>query len=111
MSDEFQLSKDMFSENRAGGNILTIVAGLFFYIVCMLLPLVGQAGRATEHYTQNFLTFAAVLVVASGCAIGGLMFKLKARKEHGEPFPVVSAGLSGIYVLLLASLLLDFVGV
>jgi len=105
MSDEVQFSRGLFADRSRLGNILTILAGLFFYIVCMLLPLVGPAGRTTEHYGLNFVTFVAVLLVASACAMGGLIVKLRTRKEDQSPFPYITAGLASVYLLLLVNLL------
>jgi hypothetical protein len=88
------------------GTALTSLAGLMFFFVCMLLPLVGQSGAQTEHYAANFSTFLTVLLVALVLAGGGLFSKMMRRKEDGSPFPYVSAGLAGLYVAMLLALLL-----
>ncbi|MFT7512636.1 MAG: hypothetical protein ACI9QL_001844, partial [Candidatus Omnitrophota bacterium] len=87
------------------GNLCTAGAGVFFYIVCMLLPMVGPSGGQTVHYQANFLTFLAVTLIALGFSVAALKFKLERRKRDQSPFPLVSAGFTAVYVVLLLCLL------
>ena len=55
------------------GTTLTVVSALSFLVVCMLLPLVGQAGVKTEFSAQNRVSFVAFCIfslVLSLLAIG-----------------------------------------
>ena len=74
-------------------NYLTIVAAVAFQFVVILLPLVGPAGSATPHATQNRLAWLGVLAIA--LALSGLAFfsKLQRRRQDGSPFPVWSTAL------------------
>ena len=54
---------DMF-DKPFFGNALTVLAGLLFMFVCMLLPLVGPAGVVMEFSDKNFTVFLSVLVFA-----------------------------------------------
>ena len=50
------------------GTGLTILSGLFFLFLCMILPLVGKSGVKTEHAGGNFAAFLLppVMVYAEG---------------------------------------------
>ena len=82
------------------GNGLTLAAGLGFFVLGMLFPLVGQAGAMTTHYAANRVTFHVVLGISLLLAILALVSKLARRRVDGSPFPRVSAGLVGLYVLV-----------
>jgi len=105
MSKDKSLPPPFYLEREFLGNLCMAGAGVFFYIVCMLLPLVGPSGGQTEHYRANFLTFLAVTLIALGFSVAALKFKLALRKRDQGPFPFVSVGFTAVYVILLLCLL------
>ncbi|HMP72810.1 MAG TPA: hypothetical protein PKE55_06045 [Kiritimatiellia bacterium] len=88
------------------GSVLTILAGLSFLVLAMLLPLVGKAGAVTDHYTQNLIAFSSVLVVTLALSVAATMSKLQRRREDGSPFPYFSAIVLGFTLLFGVSLML-----
>ena len=87
--------------NPVLGNVLTLAAGLGFFVLGISLPLVGPAAALTTHYERNRTTFHAVAFVALALSVLALVTKLKRRKQDGSPFPKTSAGLVGLYVLII----------
>jgi len=88
------------------GSALTILSGLSFLLLSMLLPLVGKAGVKTAHYTINFSTFLIILLVTSGLSGLAIKAKLERRKLDGSPLPKFSILIFGLCVILLVALLL-----
>ena len=87
------------------GSFLSVMAGLCFLGLCMLLPLVGKAGAVTPFARHNhfvFLGFVLLNLLLCGLAIGS---KLMRRRRDGSPPPLVTFGLAGICGLLLVALL------
>ena len=50
------------SDNSIIYNLITIMAGLAFFLLCMLLPLVGPAGSKVEHADYNNAIFTGWLI-------------------------------------------------
>ena len=50
------------SDNSVIYNLITIIAGLAFFLLCMLLPLVGPAGSKVEHADYNNAIFTGWLI-------------------------------------------------
>ena len=50
------------SNNPVILNFITIMAGLAFFLLCMLLPLVGPAGSKVEHADYNNAIFTGWLI-------------------------------------------------
>ena len=50
------------SANSIVYNLITIMAGLAFFLLCMLLPLVGPAGSKVEHADYNNAIFTGWLI-------------------------------------------------
>ena len=101
------------------GSFFTILSALSFYLVCMILPLVGPAaahgsgspGATTAaHFQQNFMTFLAVLLVSLALAVLALISKLERRKIDQSPFPLYSAGLCAVCVFLVFALFTGMLG-
>jgi hypothetical protein len=85
----------------AVGSFLSVLAGLSFLWLCMLLPLVGKAGAVTPFARHNYFVFLGFLLLTlalSGMAIGS---KMTRRRRDGSPPPLFTLGLAGISVLLL----------
>lgn len=101
------------------GSFFTILSALSFYLVCIILPLVGPAaahgsgspGATTAaHYQQNFITFLAVLLVSLALAVLALVSKLERRKIDKSSFPIFSAGLCAVCAFLLLALFTGMLG-
>lgn len=95
-----------FLVRPAVGTGLTIASGLFFLVVCMILPLVGKAGVHTSHYLQNYLAFLVSLLLTAGTSGLAVYSKLERRKIDGSPLPYFSILVAALSVLLLLALLL-----
>jgi hypothetical protein len=102
-----------FFERPVVGSIFTILSAVSFYLLCMILPIVGPAaahgsgspGATTaEHYQQNFVVFLVVLLISLTLAVLALISKLKRRKIDQSPFPLYSAGLCVVCVFLVFAL-------
>ena len=87
----------------AVGTVLTVLSGLAFLFVCMILPLVGKAGVATVHAHENNLAFSAVLVLTLVLAILASISKLQRRRVDQSPLPYFSIVLASLAGLLLAA--------
>jgi hypothetical protein len=101
------------------GSFFTILSALSFYLVCMILPLVGPAaahgsgspGATTAaNYHQNFLTFLTVLLISLALAVLALISKLERRKIDQSPFPLYSAGLCVVCAFLVVALFTGMLG-
>jgi predicted transporter len=86
------------------GSTLTVLSGLSFLLVCMLLPMVGPAGAATPHAARNHQVFSTILLLAlvlSGFAIAS---KIARRRRDQSPPPWLSMTLSVVLALLFVAL-------
>jgi hypothetical protein len=100
-------TQSVFLSNPFWGDALACLGVLFFFFLCMLLPLVGPAGSRTVHYwPQNFLTFLGVLLLAIASSALGTWSKLRRREREAGAYPWWSAGLTVFYVLWLLVFLL-----
>lgn len=86
------------------GTALTVLAGVSFMIVGMLLPLVGPAGAVTPHSGKNMLTFLAVLLVSLALSLAATASKLARRHIDRSPPPIFSLLLSFLCGVLLLAL-------
>ncbi len=87
------------------GSVLTICSGLSFLVLCMTLPLVGKAAADVSHYSVNYMTFLGILILSLAFAVLATISKLERRKVDLSPFPMFSAILLGLCLLLLFALL------
>lgn len=108
-----------FFERPVVGSFFTILSALSFYLVCIVLPLVGPAaahgsgspGATTSaNYHQNFVTFLTVLLISLTLAVLALISKLERRKIDQSPFPLYSAGLCAVCVFLVFALFTGMLG-
>jgi len=90
------------------GSVLTILSGLAFLGVCMILPLVGKAGVETVHYGKNLLAFCAVLGICTALSALAFSSKVLRRSIDHSPKPVITSLLLGTCVLLWISVLTGF---
>lgn len=88
------------------GTFLTVLSGLAFLFVCMILPLVGKAAVATVHVRQNTLAFTTVLVLTLALAIAATWSKWARSRVDQSPRPYFSLILAGLSALLLLALAL-----
>jgi hypothetical protein len=89
----------------AVGSFFSVLAGLSFLFLCMLLPLVGKAGAVTPFARQNFFVFLGFLLLTlalCGLAVGSKMLR---RRQDGSPPPLFTLGLAGLCGFLLVALL------
>lgn len=101
------------------GSFFTILSALSFYMMCMILPLVGPAAAhgsgspsatTAAHFQQNFVAFLTVLVISLALAVLALISKLERRKIDQSPFPLYSAGLCAVCVFLVFALFTGMLG-
>ena len=87
------------------GQALTILAGICFYGVFMILPLVGPAAMlgsgspgATRapHAMANVVWFMVALLTTLAVAAAALFSKLQRRRADGSPLPKFSLALVGL---------------
>lgn len=106
--------KGSFFAQPAVGSFLTVIGGVAFLFLCMILPLVGPAAAGgsgspgatrAAHYTFNFIAFLSVLLVTMGLSIAAILSKLERRKIDNSPLPFFSMLLTALCILLLVALL------
>ena len=83
------------------GSALAFSAGLSFYLLCMIMPLVGPGGSRVEHHSRNLGAFLFVLFLTLALAGTASWSKLECRKIHGGARPWFSLGLCAICLLTL----------
>lgn len=88
------------------GSTFTVLSGLSFLFLCMILPIVGKAGYVTMHARQNHIAFAGAVVLALVLAVLATVSKLERRKIDNSPLPLFSTVLAAISGMLLVALLL-----
>jgi hypothetical protein len=86
------------------GMVLTLMSGLAFLVLAMTLPLVGKAAKAVVHYRENFITFSAILAVATVLAGLAVFSKLERRKIDRSPLPILSMFMLGLCLMLALAL-------
>ncbi len=93
----------------AVGSACTILSGLVFLFLSMILGIVGPAAMhgsgspgATRAawFTHNAVGFFGILVLCLGLAVAATMSKLARRKLDGSPMPCWSIGLVMICLAL-----------
>ena len=92
------------------GNVLSILFGLLFLFLCMILPLVGKSAAhgsgspgagPMDTLWKNHLFFSLTLLLTLWAGAGAMTSKLIRRRADGSPFPKATAGLLAVCVLLL----------
>ncbi len=92
------------------GNVLSVVFGLLFLFLCMILPLVGKSAAhgsgspgagPMDTLWKNHLFFSLSLLLTLLAGAGALYSKILRRRADGSPFPKATAGLLAACVLLL----------
>lgn len=88
----------------AVGSMLSVLAGLSFLWLCMLLPLVGKAGAVASFTRQNTFVFLGFLLLTLGLCAVAVGSKILRRRRDGSPPPIFSLVLAGLCGLLLIAL-------
>jgi len=91
----------------ATGSALAFSAGISFYLLCMIMPLVGPSGSRVEHHGKNLAAFLFVLVLTFALAAVASWSKLECRKVRGGARPWFSLGLCALCLLTLIVLLFN----
>lgn len=84
-----------------------VSAGISFFLLSMLLPLVGPAGSRVEHAAKNRALFLTVLLITLALSLVSSYSKLGGRRERGGSLPWFSFALSAVCVVTLITLLLN----
>ena len=101
------------------GTLFTVLSGLSFLILMMILPIVGPAASQgsgspgayrAPWYTSNVIWFLSVLFVSFLLAVMAVVSKMERRKVDESPMPYLSVGLCGICILLLIALITGALG-
>lgn len=87
------------------GTVLAVTAGLSFFFLCMILPLVGPSGSKTEHAATNRMAFLGMLLLTFLLAGLASISKMGRRREEGGSMPWWSLALCGVCVLAMVVLL------
>jgi hypothetical protein len=103
--DQEQKSADSIYFKPLTGNILAVASGLSFFLLCMILPLVGPAGSRVEHAGKNRAVFIMVLLITFALAAASAWSKLGRRRIEGGPLPWFSIGLGAVCILTFIVLL------
>ena len=85
-----KFTKHSWFYRRAGGTAFSILAGLAFFLLCMLLPLVGPAGSQVEHASKNETIFLSWLSVTLGLSIASVLSKWERVRQENTPRPMYS---------------------
>jgi uncharacterized membrane protein YidH (DUF202 family) len=88
-------------QKSALGTALAIASGFSFYILCMILSLVGPAGSRVPHAAKNKATFLSVLMVTLVLSGASVYVSVKKQKEQGGSLPRFPIGLCVTCILIL----------
>ena len=95
-TDKVELARPLWAV-PVTGTILTVLAALMFYFLCMLLPLVGPAGAVVPHARQNFWAFLSALLVAlllSALALAARLAQARCEAAAASDTPRTTLGRS-----------------
>ena len=103
------------------GTAFTMAAWIAFLAVCMMLPMVGQAGVQVKYQASvgselsqamaNQIAFGAVAVISLLLSIAAIFSKLERRKLDNSPLPKLSIILCGTCVVVLLSFFTGLLGI
>ncbi|MFH0909009.1 MAG: hypothetical protein V1929_09625 [bacterium] len=85
------------------GSTFTILSGLSFLFLMMILPLVGKAGTVVPNADKNHKGFLVALLVSLAMGVLATISKLERRKIDGSPLPLFSFILTALSSLLLVA--------
>ncbi len=101
-------NEDQSTRKPAWSTALAVAAGFSFYVLCMILPLVGPSGGSrVEHTAKNKATFLMVLFTTLVLAAASTYVSLKRKKEDGTALPRFSPGVCVVCLCFLVILLFN----
>ena len=86
---------------RFVGTTLSILAGLAFFLLCMLLPLVGPAGSRVEHASENEIIFLSWLGITLLFSVASVLSRWERVRKENEPRPIYSLLLCIMCIMML----------
>lgn len=86
---------------RFVGTTLSILAGLAFFLLCMLLPLVGPAGSRVEHASENEIIFLSWLGITLLFSVASVLSRWERVRKKNEPRPIYSLLLCIMCIMML----------
>tara|TARA_B100001559_G_scaffold83854_1_gene69698 strand:+ start:88 stop:411 length:324 start_codon:yes stop_codon:yes gene_type:complete len=81
-------------------NFITIMAGLAFFLLCMLLPLVGPAGSKVEHADYNNAIFTGWLIFTLILSSTSYYFRYHIYRIKNDIFPKYSLILTILCIII-----------
>ena len=81
------------------GSALAIASGFSFYVLCMVLPLVGPAGSRVPHAAKNKATFLSILFITLLLACASAYIAMQRRRQTGGRLPLFSIGVGVVCIL------------
>ena len=96
------MSEHPSSQMLRWGKVCSILAGLFFFYLCMLLPLVGPAGSRQAHAAQNQTLFMSILGVTFLLSVSAGLLQWRSRQVDQE---------GGIPGMLIFSIVIALIGI
>ena len=102
---DFNLIKWMSKPST--GSLFTIFSSVSFFILCMLLPLVGPAGSKVAHSMENKMVFLIFLIMSIIFVLLTFISKNLQAKEAGVYIPKYLIILLILNILTLLIFLLD----
>ena len=95
----YSLIKNIFSKPIIL-NFITVLAGLSFFLLCMILPLVGPAGSKVEHADYNKTIFLSWLIFTLVFSLTSFCLRLRKYKIEKNIFPIYSLILLAVCILI-----------
>ena len=92
---------------RAVATAFSILAGLAFFLLCMLLPLVGPAGSQVEHASKNETIFLSWLSVTLVLSLASVLSRWERVRGENAPRPIYSLLLFITCIVILIIQLVD----
>ena len=96
------MSEHPSSQMLRWGKVCSILAGLFFFYLCMLFPLVGPAGSRQAHAAQNQTLFMSILGVTFLLSVSAGLLQRRSRQVDQE---------GGIPGMLIFSIVIALIGI
>ena len=85
---------------------LSVLSGLSFFLLCMILPLVGPAGSRVEHTLANQVIFVSWLIFTLLISILSFFSRKMSNNDQNKDIPLFSILLIIICVVIFVLFLL-----